>query len=167
MTVEIERDIFAEKLRNRMYSRATSRRIPFIIHAAAHGDFGPFLKDAIPADRSGADFIADGMYLSVTCAEDTAFIDEAEAVRLNAGNRFGNYRVEQQVRACQLWPRGKIPAGYHDLIASDIPVLLFSGNLDPVTPPSLGEKVASHLPAHHRPGRRAHLGRAHASRVPR
>ncbi len=145
VTVEIERDIFAEKLRTRMYSRATSRRIPFIIHAAAHGDFGPFLKDAIPADRSGADFIADGVYLSVTCAEDTPFIDEAEAVRLNAGNPFGNYRVEQQVRACQLWPRGKIPAGYHDLITSDIPVLLFSGNLDPVTPPPLGEEVASHL----------------------
>ncbi len=146
VTVEIQRDIFAEKLRNGMYSRATSRRIPFIIHQAAHDDFGPFLKEAIPADRSGEDFIADGMYLAVTCAEDTPFIDPAEAVRLNAGNPFGNYRVEQQMRACSMWPRGKIPAGYHEPVTSDIPVLLFSGNLDPVTPPQRGEEVASQLP---------------------
>lgn len=145
VTVEIQRDIFAEKLRTRMYSRATSQSIPWIIHQAARSDFGPFLKEVIPADRSGPDFIADGMYLSVTCAEDTTFIDSAEAARLNAGNPFGNYRVLQQMRACRLWPRGKIPAGFHDPVSSDIPVLIFSGNLDPVTPPQRGEEVASHL----------------------
>ena len=60
VTVEIQRDIFAEKLRNRMYSRESAARIPLIIHRAAQGDFSPFLKEAIPADRSVPDFIADG-----------------------------------------------------------------------------------------------------------
>ena len=31
-------------------------------------------------------------------------------------------------------------------MSSDIPVLIFSGQLDPVTPPERGEEVASHLP---------------------
>ena len=53
--VVAQRDVFAE----------SARRIPLIIHQAAQGDFAPFLKDAIPTDRSKPDFIADGMYLSV------------------------------------------------------------------------------------------------------
>lgn len=146
VTVEVQRDIFAEKLRNRMYSRDSARRIPLIIHQAAQGDFGPFLKEAIPADRSVPDFIADGMYLCVTCAEDVPFIDQNEAAKANAGNPFGNYRVEQQTRACSMWPQGKIPDGYHEPVSSDIPVLIFSGYMDPVTPPERGEEVASHLP---------------------
>jgi pimeloyl-ACP methyl ester carboxylesterase len=89
--------------------------------------------------------LADGMYLSVTCAEDVPFIDQAEAAEANAGNPFGNYRVEQQTRACALWPRGKIPDGYHDPVSADVPVLIVSGNLDPVTPPERGEEVARHL----------------------
>jgi pimeloyl-ACP methyl ester carboxylesterase len=145
VTVEIQRDIFAEKLRNRMYSRESARRIPLIIHEAAQGDFAPFLKEAIPVDRSTPDFIADGMYLCVTCAEDVPFIDQEEAAKINAGNPFGNYRVFQQTRACSMWPKGKIPEGYHQPITFDVPVLIFSGNMDPVTPPERGEEVASHL----------------------
>jgi pimeloyl-ACP methyl ester carboxylesterase len=144
--VEIQRDIFAEKLRNRMYSRENAKGIPLIIHQAAQGDFASFLKDVIPADRSVPDFIADGMYLSVTCAEDTPFIDQDEARRANAGNPFGNYRVFQQIRACSMWPQGKIPDGYHQPVTSNSPVLIFSGYMDPVTPPERGEEVASHLP---------------------
>jgi pimeloyl-ACP methyl ester carboxylesterase len=144
--VEIQRDIFAEKLRNRMYSRESAARIPLIIHQAAQGDFSPFLKEAIPADKSVPDFIADGLYLSVTCAEDVPFIDQDEAAQANAGSPFGNYRVVQQTRACSMWPQGKIPDDYHEPVSSDIPVLIFSGNMDPVTPPERGEEVASHLP---------------------
>ena len=81
VNVEIQRDIFAEKLRTQMYSRDSGSRIPLVIHEAAHGNFAPFLNEAIPADRSAPDFIADGMYLSVTCAEDVPFIGQAEAAR--------------------------------------------------------------------------------------
>ena len=83
MTVEIGRDIFAEKIRNWIYGRDKASRIPLIVHQAAQGDFAPFLREAILP--SPTDFIADGMYLSVTCAEDTPFIDQEEAKKLNAG----------------------------------------------------------------------------------
>src|SRR4029079_11801488 len=135
VTVEIQRDVFAEKIRNRMYSRESARKIPMMIHRAAAGDFGPFLKEVIPEKRSEPDFIADGMYLSVTCAEDVPFIDQGEAAKANAGNPFGNYRVDQPTRGCAMWPRGKIPAGYHEPVDSAAPVLILSGQVDPVTPP--------------------------------
>ena len=143
-TVQIQRGVFAEKIRTWMYSRDSASRIPLIIHAAAQGDWAPFLRDAIRP--SIPDFIADGMYLSVTCAEDVPFIDQAEATRLNANNPFGNYRVFQQTRACSMWPRGSIPGNFRDPVSSSVPVLIFSGNMDPVTPPQRGEEVAQYLP---------------------
>ena len=144
VTVEIERDIFTEKVRTMMYSPQTATRIPLVIHQAAHGDFAPFLRESIGS--STADFIADGMYLSVTCAEDVPFIDATEAAQLNGENPFGNYRVLQQTRACSLWSQGKIPPNFRDPVSSNIPVLIFSGRLDPVTPPERGSEVAAHLP---------------------
>jgi len=144
VTVEIHRDIFAEKIRNLMYSADQARRIPLIIHQAALGNFGPFLREAIAPDA--ADFIAQGMYLSVTCAEDVPFIGQTEAAKLDENNPFGNYRVFEQTRACGLWPQGQIPADYRDPVSSNVPVLIFSGNLDPVTPPQRGEEVAKYLP---------------------
>jgi pimeloyl-ACP methyl ester carboxylesterase len=143
-TVEIQRDVFAEKIRTWMYGRDEAARIPLIVHHAAAGDFTPFLQQAIAP--SIPDFVADGMYLSVTCAEDVPFIDQDEAARLDAGNPFGNYRVFQQTRACAMWPRGQIPSDFLEPVQSNAPVLIFSGNLDPVTPPRYGEEVARHLP---------------------
>ena len=143
-TIEIQRGVFGEKIRSWMYDRDKAARIPLIVHHAASGDFTPFLQQAIAP--SIPDFVADGMYLSVTCAEDVPFINQEEAAGLNANNPFGNYRVFQQTRACEMWPRGEIPADFHEPVRSNGPVLIFSGNMDPVTPPGYGEEVARHLP---------------------
>jgi len=143
-TIEIQRGVFGEKIRSWMYGRDKAARIPLIIHHAANGDFAPFLQQAIAP--SIPDFVADGMYLSVTCAEDVPFITPEEATKLTAGNPFGNYRVFQQTRACGMWPRGEIPTDFHGPVSSNAPVLIFSGNLDPVTPPKYGEEVAKYLP---------------------
>jgi pimeloyl-ACP methyl ester carboxylesterase len=142
--VEIQRGVFAEKIRSWMYDRDKAARIPLIVHHAANEDFAPFLQQAI--GPSIPDFVADGMYLSVTCAEDVPFITQEEAAKLNAGNPFGDYRVFQQTRACGMWPRGEIPTDFLQPVSSNAPVLIFSGNMDPVTPPKYGEEVARHLP---------------------
>jgi len=143
-TVEIQRGVFAEKIRTSMYRRDQAARIPMIVHHAANGDFVPFLRQAVAP--SIPDFVADGAYLSVTCAEDVPFINPEEATTLTASNPFGNYRVLQQTRACGMWPRGEIPTDFLEPVRSDAPVLIFSGNMDPVTPPKYGEEVARHLP---------------------
>ena len=141
--VEIQRGVFAEKIRTWMYRRDQAARVPMIVHHAANGDFVPFLQQAVAP--SIPDFVADGMYLSVTCAEDVPFINPEEAAQLTAGNPFGNYRVFQQTRACGMWPRGEIPTDFLEPVSSNAPVLIFSGNMDPVTPPKYGEEVAKHL----------------------
>ena len=146
--IEIRGSIFAEELRSLMYSLRISRHIPFIIHEATQGNFDPFLTLAVPEDPSSSlsSLIADGMYLSVTCAEDVSLIDPKEAERINKGTFFGNYRVFEQRRACQYWPLAKLPAGYDKAEGSEIPVLLVSGHMDPITPPEWAAEVASHFP---------------------
>jgi pimeloyl-ACP methyl ester carboxylesterase len=47
---------------------------------------------------------------------------------------------------CGIWPRGDVPEGFHEPVSADVPVLLLSGELDPVTPPEYGDEVALHFP---------------------
>lgn len=53
---------------------------------------------------------------------------------------LGDYRIRQQKAVCALWARGKVPADVHELVRSDVPVLLLSGERDPVTPPEMAEQ---------------------------
>jgi hypothetical protein len=86
-----------------------------------------------------------GMDFSVTCAEDLPYIDAAAAARATAGTLLGDYRIREQKRVCADWPRGAIPADAHQVVRSAVPVLLFSGERDPVTPPEFGRRVAAQL----------------------
>ena len=46
---------------------------------------------------------------------------------------------------CAVWPKGKRTADFHEPLESDVPVLLMSGEFDPVTPPRYGEQTKSGL----------------------
>lgn len=142
----LERRVWAESLRSLLYVPAGATDFPYIVHRAAQGDFDPFVESTLPRKRNLSQYLADGLYLSVTCTEDIPFLTEEEIERRTAGTASGRYRIEQQQRACSLWPRGELPAGTHEPVATDLPVLLLSGSFDPVTPPSYGEQVAAHLP---------------------
>ncbi len=64
-----------------------------------------------------------------------------------AENTFlGDYRLRQQREACTLWPRANLAKGYADPVRSDVPVLILTGEWDPVTPPSNADTVAKSLP---------------------
>ncbi len=90
--------------------------------------------------------LALGMLLCVTCAEDLDRITEEEIIEIAAGTDMGDGRVRRQRAVCEFWPRSEIPDDYGDPVSVDVPVLLISGNLDPVTPPRWGEEVARNMP---------------------
>jgi hypothetical protein len=46
---------------------------------------------------------------------------------------------------CSVWPAGPVPDNFHDPVSSEIPVLLLSGELDPVTPPRYADQVQVHF----------------------
>jgi pimeloyl-ACP methyl ester carboxylesterase len=87
--------------------------------------------------------IAIGMGLSVSCAEDA---DRLRVDPADAGTVMGAEFVAAILAQCEVWPKGRRPADFNEPVPSDRPVLLLSGELDPVTPPRYGEAVVQHLP---------------------
>ncbi|HST63009.1 MAG TPA: alpha/beta hydrolase, partial [Longimicrobium sp.] len=120
-------------------------RIPYVVHQAFTGDYRPILRQAL-ADRRGMEESVGGLYLSINCSEDIPFIDPAAVARQNGTTLLGDYRYAQQLAACRGWPTYTPPADYHQPVRSDLPVLLLSGELDPVTPPRWGTMAAATLP---------------------
>lgn len=138
--VTINRGIFGEILRNFLYSPETYARFPLMIHRAANGDWSLFAEMATRYGR-GIRGIHYGMFLSVMCAEDAPRIDFAAAKKAAERTTLGTYRVEQQLAACKLWPRGRTDGLGTQPVRSKIPTLIASGEFDPVTPPRFGDEV--------------------------
>jgi len=135
----------AEGIRHSLYGD-DGRTLPALIHRAAAGDFAPLLERTIAAEVNIEHGLAMGLNLSVTCAENVPYIDDVTLARETRNTFLGDLRVQEQRAACREWVRGPVPADVHELPRSDVPVLLLSGNLDPATPPSFAERVASRLP---------------------
>lgn len=140
----MKRGFFGEALRNFLYSPEQYTRLPYVVHAAASNDLQPFAKMATQYANAirGLDL---GFFLSVTCAEDIPRVDEAKVREAAKGTVLGAYRLEQQLGACEVWPRAKTDAAMREPVRSAIPTLLVSGELDPVTPPEYGDEVAKTL----------------------
>jgi pimeloyl-ACP methyl ester carboxylesterase len=144
-TVHLTRDVAGETLRYLAYSTAGAQWIPAFVHAGAAGDLRPLAEMALFFRQHIVDSGSIGIYLSVTCAEDLPWVDLAQAARESKGTALGDYRAREQSAACAVWPRGEIPADYRSPVRSDKPVLIFTGALDPVTPPANGDQVARTL----------------------
>ena len=134
----------AEGIRHALYSD-DGRSFPSLIHRAAGGDRAPLEQRAIDAEKA-LSRLSIGLNLSVTCAEDIPFLDDAMIARETAGTFLGDLRIQRQRAACREWARGSVPSDVHEPVHSNVPVLLFSGGRDPVTPPSFGDQVAATLP---------------------
>lgn len=145
VNVQLSRNLVAEAIRYMLYNPAAALRIPLFLHLAANDDFEPLAIAALNYRRDLVGSGSNGMYLTVTCAEDLPWIKPNEAQQLAANTFLGDYRFRQQREACALWPRASLAAGYAEPVRSDVPVLIFTGEWDPVTPPSNGAGVAKHL----------------------
>lgn len=143
--LKLSRDLAGEAVRYMLYQPDAARRIPLYIHLAARGDFAPLAKSAIFYRRQIVATGSNGMYLSVTCAEDLPWIRPGEGERNGEHTFLGNYRLRQQRAACALWPRGEIPKNYSEPTRSGAPALIFTGQWDPVTPPVYGDTADKFL----------------------
>ena len=144
--VKLSRDLAAEAIRYMLYSPVPAGYVPLTIHLAAQGNFQPLAQSAVRYRKNLVGTGSNGMYLSVTCAEDLPWIKPGEAERLGENTFLGDYRLRQQREACALWPRAEIERGFQDPVRVDTPVLILTGEWDPVTPPSNGDKTAKTLP---------------------
>lgn len=140
------RDSFVDAVRVSLYQPQVMSALPLLIHLAAEGDLGPFAGTAFQVIYQIDGAIARGMQFSVLCAEDTPFITEEDIKRESAGSFYGDARVRPTIKACADWARADVPASFFAPVKNNVPVLLVSGELDPVTPPWLAETAARSLP---------------------
>jgi pimeloyl-ACP methyl ester carboxylesterase len=143
--VKLSRNLAAEAIRYMLYSPVAATRVPLVLHLAAQGNYVPLAQAAIRYRMNLVGGLSNGMYLSVTCAEDLPWIKPGEGERMAANTFLGDYRLRQQREACTLWPRGEIERDYAQPVKSDLPVLILTGEWDPVTPPANGDRVAKTL----------------------
>ena len=144
--ITLSRDMFAEHIRTLLYIPLYARWLPLLIHEANKNNWGPFASISYANTRGIADQIARGMQLSVTCAEDIPNITEDEIKRNTAGTFYGDYRVRTVIKACEQWPKGKVAATFSEPVKSGAPILMITGDLDPVAPPWLAAGAARFLP---------------------
>jgi pimeloyl-ACP methyl ester carboxylesterase len=124
------------------YSPLTAALLPLSIDAAAHGDVGPLLGQAKLLSGDLADTMNGGMQSSVICSEDADLFTPRPQ---DANTILGTRMTDALATVCSVWPHGTRPKDFHDAFTTATPVLLLSGQYDPVTPPRYGEQVLKGL----------------------
>ncbi len=142
--VSVDSSFVANILAGALYSPVTASLIPEMIKRAEANDFQGLLALGLVGEAA-AQNMSIGMQLSVVCAEDYPRIDGSEAARETKESVFAGHLLSSRMKACEFWPKGVVPATYYEPVSSSVPVLILSGDLDPVTPPSWGEAVSRHL----------------------
>src|SRR5689334_1520669 len=103
--ISLSRNLAAEAVRYLLYNPGGASRVPLFLHQAAEGNFTPLAQAALNYRRNLVGTGSNGMYLSVTCAEDIPWIkrSEGESERYSQNTFLGDYRYQQQREACALW----------------------------------------------------------------
>jgi pimeloyl-ACP methyl ester carboxylesterase len=144
VSLTFDREVLASALRFLAYSSDTQAMLPLLVHeAATEQRFDRLASQMLIATAGLQQSISQGMEMSVMCAEDYPWYPKE-----SSANDFlmGDLLVRAARTQCEIWPRGPVPEGFHDPVTVDVPVLLLSGELDPVTPPEYGDQVAVHFP---------------------
>ncbi len=133
-----------------MYRADLIPLLPAAISAAGHGDLSQL--SAAAGGLTALPALAWGMYYSVECGEEAAFFDTDAAVadalrgvRPEIAAMGLAYMTDLTREVCRFWGSPPLPAAEHQPLASDVPVLVLVGELDPITPPAYGELAARTL----------------------
>lgn len=124
------------------YNPLTAALLPLMLQEADRGNYAPLLGQAKLLGDDLGDMISGGMELSVVCAEDEDLLSARDEDR---DTLMGNAPISATKAACALWPRGGRPANFHAPLVSALPVLVLSGQFDPVTPPAYGAQIVHEL----------------------
>lgn len=136
----------AGALRILSYHPSTVALIPLLVHEAASGNLAPLASQYLMASRSLSEALSIGMHNAVVCTEDAPFYarDAVDREALEA-TYIGPVQLDALEAICSVWPRGVLDDGLDRPLATDKPVLLLSGDADPITPPRFAELAAKEM----------------------
>lgn len=126
------------------YQSETASLLPLLIHAAAGGDYAPLMSAELMLSQELSSGFAQGMQAAVLCTEDAPYTRDDPAAAMH-DTYLGNRTMDQLLGSCAAWPRGVITPDFRQPVRSDKPVLLLSGEDDPITPPADAAHAARSL----------------------
>jgi pimeloyl-ACP methyl ester carboxylesterase len=128
------------------YTPETAALLPLLIHTAAQGNAAPLAAQWLIVSEDLSQSVSLGLNLSVVCAEDAPFLQPEALAQANRDTYLQNGESDNIQFMCSVWPHGTLPADFKQPVKSTLPVLLLSGEADPVTPPANADRVAQALP---------------------
>ena len=142
-TLDFSSDHMAAAIRLFLYNHRTIALLPLLISEAANGNLVPMAAQFQMVVVSLNEALNIGMHNAVMCTEDTPFIDFAavDQAALDA-SYLGPLQLEAIRTMCSVWPKGPLDDDLRSPLATDMPVLLLSGDSDPITPPQYAELAA-------------------------
>lgn len=145
--VTLTQELVAATIHTLTYTEEEVSLIPLLIHTTyTSGDYQLLGAQYLFVNSALGETISVGMYFSVVCAEDVPFYpDEASILAAEAKSYLPDTTAVLR-KVCALWPHAAVPASFKQAVQSDVPVLLLSGEDDPITPPSNAAQAARTLP---------------------
>jgi len=125
------------------YAPQAAGLLPLELNEAAQGRYEPIMALSKLLVSTVGDSIVAGMQMSVICTEDA---NELKPDPAADGSLLGNDMITVIQGQCGVWPHGQRPADFRAPLAGKVPVLILSGEFDPVTPPRYGDEVLKSLP---------------------
>jgi pimeloyl-ACP methyl ester carboxylesterase len=148
--IDFNRGMLNAALRFLSYNAVEASLLPALLHQGAGGNLAPLASQTLMMARQIGDQLASGMQNSVICSEDEPLFAVSPGDRQRLSQTYqGADQLDALAAICKIWPRGPVDADLHQPLHSDIPTLLLSGEVDPVTPPADAERAAAGL-THHR-----------------
>ncbi len=140
-------DELAGALRILSYHPNTVALIPLLIDEAAAGYYAPLAAQFVMAARSLADSLSIGMHNAVICTEDAPLFEQAIDRQALDATYMGTMQMDALQATCDIWPAGVLHEDLTTPLDTDTPVLLLSGDADPITPPEFAELAAVDMEA--------------------
>lgn len=141
LDLTVTRDMVTNLVFNTLYVPDFVATLPLSIHSAyADENYIPLISQAYLVNSG----LYDGMLYAVTCTEDAPLISADEAAQSAEKTVFIDRTVDFSA-ICAEWQKGEVSAEFREPVVSDVPVLMLSGDADPITPPRHAEEVAESL----------------------
>ena len=147
--VLLDRGRVVEWLRSRLYRPSGATVVPVTIHRASLGDWRPIVEGILAASEGLDASLSTGLFFSITCSEDVAFIHQPDIDEQTKGTLLGDFRIREQQQACSYWPKATLPADYRAPVRSSVPALYVSGDMDAASPLWFTEHAAPNFTNRH------------------
>ncbi len=141
LELTLTKDSFANIIFNTLYVPDLVAMLPLAIHQAyAEENYAPLVTQSYLADAG----IYEGMFYAVACTEDAPLLP-AETIDQQSEEDLFAVSAKTFREVCEAWPQREPPEVIHAPVSSDVPVLMLSGEADPITPPWHAEQLAQSL----------------------